>query len=99
MTRGAAGAALFRPSGDTVSVEAPKIELVDTVGAGDSFLAATLFGLQARGTLGAGAKDRLNAVAVDEWREILTLAARVGAITCSRAGCNPPTLAELELAP
>jgi fructokinase len=99
VTRGADGATLFTPSGSTVSVDAPRITLVDTVGAGDSFLAATLFGLQTRGALGAGAEDRLTAVDIDEWREILTLAARVGAITCSRAGCDPPTLTELELAP
>ena len=98
VTRGAAGATLFRPSGDTVSVEAPRIELVDTVGAGDSFLAATLFGLQSRSAVGPGAAALLSGVSHDTWREILELAARVGAITCSRAGCNPPTLAELKLA-
>jgi fructokinase len=98
MTRGADGATLFMPTSETVSVSAPVIELVDTVGAGDSFLGATLFGLQQRGALGGNAGALLEAVTADEWRELLTLAARVGAITCSRAGCNPPTLAELELA-
>ncbi|GAB2816067.1 carbohydrate kinase [Alpinimonas psychrophila] len=98
MTRGADGATLFTPLGETVSVSAPVIALVDTVGAGDSFLGATLYGLQQRGALGRNADALLAAVSVDQWRELLTLAARVGAITCSRAGCNPPTLAELELA-
>jgi len=98
MTRGADGATLFIPTGDTVSVSAPAITLVDTVGAGDSFLGATLYGLQRRGALGHNAGELLAAVTIDEWRELLTLAARVGALTCSRAGCNPPTLAELGLA-
>lgn len=97
MTRGAEGATLFTPSGDTVSVSAPVIELVDTVGAGDSFLGATLYGLQQRGALGTNAETRLAAVSLDEWINLLELAARVGAITCSRAGCNPPTAAELGL--
>ena len=97
MTRGADGATLFLPSGETLSVSAPVITLVDTVGAGDSFLGATLYGLQQHGALGRNAGTLLAAVSVDNWRELLTLAARVGAITCSRAGCNPPTLAELNL--
>lgn len=97
MTRGADGATLFTPTGDTVSVKAPVIELVDTVGAGDSFLGATLFGLQQRGALGANAEELLAQVSLDDWINLLTLAAEVGAITCSRAGCNPPTLAELGL--
>jgi fructokinase len=97
MTRGADGATLFTPTGDTVSVKAPVIDLVDTVGAGDSFLGATLYGLQQRGALGANAEELLSKVSLDDWINLLTLAAEVGAITCSRAGCNPPTLAELGL--
>ncbi len=97
ITRGADGASLVTPSGDTVSVSAPAITLVDTVGAGDSFLGATLYGLQVRGAIGRTAESLLAEVSIGDWHEILTLAARVGAITCSRAGCNPPTLAELHL--
>lgn len=97
MTRGADGATLFAPGGDTVSVSAPVIELVDTVGAGDSFLGATLYGLQSRGALGGNAQERLASVSLDEWIKLLELAAKVGAITCSRAGCNPPTATELGL--
>jgi fructokinase len=97
MTRGADGATLFTPTGDTVSVKAPVIQLVDTVGAGDSFLGATLYGLQQRGALGGNAEELLAKVTLDDWIDLLTLAAEVGAITCSRAGCNPPTLAELGL--
>ena len=97
MTRGADGATLFTPSGDTVSVKAPVIDLIDTVGAGDSFLGATIFGLQRLNALGANAESLLSKVTIDEWISLLELAARVGAITCSRAGCNPPTLGELGL--
>ncbi len=97
MTRGAAGATLFTPNGHEISVEAPRIEVADTVGAGDSFLGAMLYGLQQRDALGGRAHSLLVDVDADAWREILTLAARVGAITCSRPGCNPPTLAELGL--
>lgn len=97
MTRGADGATLFVPTGDSVSVTAPTIELVDTVGAGDSFLGAVLFGLQRLDALGDRATERLASVSRDDWTAVLDLAARVGAITCSRTGCNPPTAAELGL--
>lgn len=98
VTRGAAGATLYTPMGESVSVQAPAIELVDTVGAGDSFLGTTLYGLQQQDALGSATRDRLTRVTLEQWQGILALAARVGAITCSRAGCNPPTLAELGLA-
>lgn len=98
MTRGADGATLFTPLGETVSVSAPVITLVDTVGAGDSFLGTMLYGLQQRAALGRNAGALLAGISIDDWRQLLSLAAKVGAITCSRAGCNPPTLAELGLA-
>ena len=95
VTRGADGATLYLDGNRVTDVPAPKIELVDTVGAGDSFLGATLFGLQQRDALGADPPARIRALSPEEWTDVLTLAARVGAITCSRAGCNPPTRAEL----
>jgi len=97
MTRGADGATLFTPAGERVDVAAPSITLVDTVGAGDSFLGATLFGLYRIDALGSAPSARLSEVSSDQWSDILTRAAQVGAITCSRAGCNPPTLQELGL--
>jgi fructokinase len=97
VTRGSDGATLYLDGQRVADVPAPKIELVDTVGAGDSFLGATLFGLQERDALGVDATTRLRALSSSEWTDVLTLAARVGAITCSRAGCNPPTRAELGL--
>jgi len=97
VTRGADGATLYLDGKRVVDVPAPKIELVDTVGAGDAFLGATLFGLQQRDALGVEATERLRRLSPDDWTDVLTLAARVGAITCSRAGCNPPTRAELGL--
>ena len=101
VTRGSAGASLYLDGNRVTDVPAPVIELVDTVGAGDSFLGATLFGLQEHGALGAGTGAgpvaALRSLSTDDWTDVLTLAARVGAITCSRAGCNPPCRAELEI--
>jgi len=97
VTRGASGASLYVDGNRITDVPAPRIDVVDTVGAGDSFLGATLFGLQERDALGSDATSRVRALTPGDWTDVLTMAARVGAITCSRAGCNPPTRAELEL--
>ncbi len=75
----------------TVQVPAPRIEVVDTVGAGDSFMSALIAGLDRRGLLGstrlAGVEDHLE--------DVLATATRAAAITCTRPGADPPTLAEL----
>ena len=69
-------------------VEVPRIEVVDTVGAGDTFGGAALACLVhdgvTRATLDAGAAMRAARFGV-----------RAAAIACTRAGANPPTLAEL----
>jgi fructokinase len=75
----------------TVQVLAPRIEVVDTVGAGDSFMSALIAGLHRRGLLGpvrlAGVEEHLE--------DVLATATRAAAITCTRQGADPPTLVEL----
>jgi fructokinase len=70
-------------------VDSPRVEVVDTIGAGDAFMGAFLARWQARG-LGRGELARL-----DEVADAAAFACRVAAITCSRAGADPPRLAEL----
>jgi fructokinase len=69
-------------------VAVPQIDVVDTVGAGDTFGGAALACLVhdgvTRGTLGAHAATRAARFGV-----------RAAALACTRAGANPPTLAEL----
>ncbi|WP_426997643.1 carbohydrate kinase family protein [Pseudarthrobacter sp. N5] len=94
VTRGAAG-----PWGVTAAGEAqyaaPAVEVADTVGAGDSFMAALLSGVVDRGLDGAQNRDDLRALPAEGLAELLGRAARAAAITVSRAGANPPTRAEL----
>lgn len=92
LTRGGDGATAWIASGQ-VSVAARRIEVVDTVGAGDSFIAATLFQLDRMGFLASGGLARLGVV---EAEAVLTFAVKVAAVTCSRAGANPPWLREIE---
>ena len=78
--------------GQTVRIPALHTTLVDTVGAGDSFHGGLLHHLAAAGQLGG----RLETLTLDGLTAALTFASRVAAITCSRAGANPPWAAELE---
>ena len=94
VTRGAAG-----PWGITASGEAefaaPRVEVADTVGAGDSFMAALLSGVVDRGLDGAQNRADLRALPEEGLTALLAHASRAAAVTVSRAGANPPTRAEL----
>ncbi len=92
VTRGAEGATAYA-AGLAVAVPPVPVTLVDTVGAGDTFQAAMLAWLTGQ--------QRLDRRGVREWSEqdlraMLGFAAQAAAVTCSRAGCNPPTRRELE---
>jgi fructokinase len=87
VTAGADGATAFARDGRTIRRAAEPIELVDTVGAGDSFMGALLAGLDAAGATTPGKLAQIDDEAV---AGALAFAARVSAITCSRAGADPP---------
>ena len=93
LTRGGDGATAYA-EGTTVDVPAPATEVVDTVGAGDSFMAAMLALLVDWGVLvdGYGA---LAALDDDRFRVLVEGAVSAAALTCSRRGANPPTRREL----
>ncbi|GAA4194704.1 carbohydrate kinase [Streptosporangium oxazolinicum] len=78
--------ALVSVGGERATVPTPPTEVVDTVGAGDSFTAGLLHRLRASGLLG-GRLDRLD---LDLAVDAATFAARVASLTCSVAGANPP---------
>jgi fructokinase len=61
--------------------------VVDTIGAGDSFQAALLFALHAIGRIKTAALAQANS---GELRRALSFAAICAAITCGRAGADPP---------
>jgi fructokinase len=88
VTRGGEGAAVVTGEGN-VSVPAPKVDVVDTVGAGDSFHAALLDGLWSRGLLGADRRTELAGASLEDWREVAAYAARLAALSTTRAGAEP----------
>ncbi|PNH83652.1 carbohydrate kinase [Arthrobacter sp. AFG20] len=85
VTRGSEGSLLATPELQLV-VPAVRSAVADTIGAGDSYMAALIYGLLARGTDGL-------APAVLE--TLGRTASKAAAITVRRPGANPPTAAEL----
>jgi fructokinase len=79
-----------------VEVHAPTINVVDTVGAGDSFMAGLVDHLATLNLLGPQRLTELRAIGTEALGGMLRHAVRIAAITCTRAGANPPTRAELD---
>jgi len=85
VTHGADGLTGFTKSG-SVSVPGVKVDVVDTVGAGDTVGAVLVEGLVRYG---------FDVLVNEKLFEVLSRAVKAAAITCSRAGANPPAAAEL----
>jgi fructokinase len=92
VTRGAEGSLVWA-GGESFAVPAVAAEVVDTVGAGDAFSGALLDWLGRHGRLRPGDLDRLSAA---EAREAVGFASEAAALTCSKAGANPPWSSELD---
>lgn len=86
ITLGADGALLATESAK-FSIPSVKTEVADTIGAGDSYMSALIFGLLAEGEEGfaPGALETIGRTA-----------SMAAAITVSRSGANPPTFSELQ---
>ncbi|MDU9006091.1 carbohydrate kinase family protein [Sedimentitalea todarodis] len=93
LTKGSAGASAWLPSDEEISVAAQRVEMVDTVGAGDTFNAGVLAHLQQAGALD---KATLGEISPNLLRDALAFGTRVAGVTVSRAGANPPWAQELE---
>ncbi|MES0882590.1 carbohydrate kinase family protein [Roseibium sp. SCP14] len=92
VTKGADGASAYAPEIE-VHGAGVKVNVEDTVGAGDTFQAALLAGLRQLGVTGRKELDTL-----DEKRmgRLLEFAIGAAAITCSRRGADLPFRQELE---
>ena len=92
LTKGGEGASALIPGGEIVEMAAQRVDVVDTVGAGDSFNAGILSKLLDKGLLTKNAIGNIEALAM---KEALEHATRVAAFTVSRSGANPPWFHEL----
>jgi fructokinase len=89
VTLGSEGALVVPPSGEPVAVTAPAVDVVDTIGAGDAFLGGLLSWWHRAGLGRADLADTAQVI------EAARFACRVAALTCGRAGADPPHLSEL----
>ena len=96
-TRGGDGALVhLMRTGKTLELPGRTVDLVDTVGAGDSFQSGLISGMLDAGLLGGTeARRRLLSADADAVLPAVQRAIDASAITVSRAGAQPPTRAEL----
>ena len=92
ITRGGEGALGFIAS-TQVQAAPMQVEVIDTVGAGDTFQAAMLTWLAEHDRLSIDGVSQLDAAAL---RDLLGFAMRAAAITCSRRGADLPRRSELD---
>jgi fructokinase len=92
VTLGGNGVVAWHRTAGRVEVAAPSVKVVDTIGAGDTFQGSLLVALKEAGRI---ARPALEAISRDELAAALAFGTRCAAITCSRAGANPPWRAEL----
>ncbi|HEY1721814.1 MAG TPA: carbohydrate kinase [Magnetospirillaceae bacterium] len=91
VTDGGAGATAYTKS-SRMHRPALKVEVVDTIGAGDTFHAAFLVNLYEAKVI---PREKLRALTEKEIGPALEFAAQAAAITCSRPGADPPWRREM----
>lgn len=97
VTRGGEGALVHLPGPElTVELEPVDATVVDTVGAGDSFMAGLVSGLLDAGLLGSPeARERLRAAGLDDVADGLHRAVACATWTVARAGAAAPTRTDI----
>jgi fructokinase len=97
VTRGGEGAVVrVTRTGEQRALPAPVVQVVDTVGAGDSFMAGLVSGLIDAGLLGGPeARARLRQATIRDVLPAVERALRTGALTVERAGAHAPTRIDL----
>ena len=91
ITRGADGASGYKPDGTHARAPGVTVDVQDTVGAGDTFQAATLHWLQSQGHL----TDSNRIKGEVDIEASMAFAIKAAAVTCTRKGADLPTLADL----
>ena len=91
LTLGSDGAKVLY-SDHEVSVQSNKVDVLDTIAAGDTFNAGFLLSLDKQGLLD---RESLNSIGKTQLKTALTFANKVASITVTKKGANPPWLEEL----
>ena len=88
LTRGKKGAILYTKK-YSISEKARKTNIIDTVGAGDTFSAGIISYLEKKKLSNL---KKINNITKKDWAKALRFANTIASINCSRAGCNPPKI-------
>ena len=92
LTLGSEGSKVINGNGNKVFAESLKVDVVDTIAAGDTFNAGFLLNLDEQDLLD---RDSLNTINNDQLTQALSFANKVASITVTRKGANPPWHEEL----
>ena len=95
VTRGKHGSDVATASGLRFTKTPGDVEVVDTVGAGDSFMGGMIDAMWGMGLRGADAREALRSLPEEQVRAIIDRASAVSDVTVSRKGANPPWAHEL----
>lgn len=95
VTRGKHGSDVATASGLRFTKTPADIPVVDTVGAGDSFMGGIIDAMWGMGLRGADARETLRTLPEEQVRAIIDRASAVSDVTVSRKGANPPWAHEL----
>ena len=95
VTRGKHGSLAVTSSGLRFTKTPSDVKVVDTVGAGDSFMGGMIDAMWGMGLRGADAREALRSLSEDQVRIIIDRASAVSDVTVSRKGANPPWAHEL----
>lgn len=91
VTRGGEGATGFTADHE-IAITGRKVDVIDTVGAGDTFQATLLASLSDQTILD---RDNLKSIDPTTLKDLLETAAEAAAITCSRQGADLPVRSEI----
>ena len=94
MTKGRGGALAWRKGRPPIAVPGYRVTVVDTVGAGDTISAALL--AQLVDESGSSTSRKIADMTDNELQGVLARACAAAALTCSRAGAQPPTSTEVD---
>ena len=95
VTRGKHGSEVATVSGLRFTKTPADVPVVDTVGAGDSFMGGIIDAMWGMGLRGAEARETLRTLPEEQVRTIIDRASAVSDVTVSRKGANPPWAHEL----
>ncbi len=96
VTGGEQGPTAWSRSGHELRHTPAPVDVVDTVGAGDSFMGGLIDALWKRGWAFREGAKQLSGISKEDLQQVLAEASEVADVTVSRAGANPPWAHELD---